>query len=228
MRTSPRPRRMLLAMAAVTPALGVLFAVTTQAPASAGSKTAALVSGDLLVATSPYQNDPNIVAGVTQLPPGCNPSTATTNPDPCGTAVENGDDYPQVFNNDTVDGSFGVTSKIVLDQLTPSGTLVSTIEVPNSTDPGVTSSSDQMVTSFSSKSELALNLSTEGKFVTFMGYNAAVDTADVSNANTPGRSTRRAPIPARTTGSSPSSARTVRSTSPRRTPTPATTAGPRS
>ena len=43
-----------------------------------------------------------------------------------------------------------------------------------------------MVTSFSSKSELALNLSTDGKYVTFMGYNAAADTADVSNANTPG------------------------------------------
>jgi len=43
-----------------------------------------------------------------------------------------------------------------------------------------------MVTSFSSKSELALNLSPNGKYVTFMGYNAAADTADVSNANTPG------------------------------------------
>jgi hypothetical protein len=186
MRTSPRPRRMLLAMAAVTPALGVLFAVTTQAPASAGSKTAALVSGDLLVATSPYQNDPNIVAGVTQLPPGCNPSTATTNPDPCGTAVENGDDYPYVFNNDTVDGSFGVTSPIILDELTPSGSLVGSMEVPNSTQLEITSSSDQMVTSFSSKSELALNLSTNETFVTFMGYNAADGQADVSNANTPG------------------------------------------
>ena len=35
--------------------------------------------------------------------------------------MENGDDYPYVFNNDTVDGSFGVTSPIILDELTPSG-----------------------------------------------------------------------------------------------------------
>ena len=60
------------------------------------------------------------------------------------------------------------------------------MEVPNSTQSGITSSSDQMVTSFSSKSELALNLSTNETFVTFMGYNATDGQADVSNANTPG------------------------------------------
>jgi hypothetical protein len=43
------------------------------------------------------------------------------------------------------------------------GALVKSIQVPNSTQAGVTSSSDQMVTSFSSKSELAVNLSTDGK-----------------------------------------------------------------
>jgi hypothetical protein len=42
-----------------------------------------------------------------------------------------------------------------------------------------------MVTSFSSKSEIALNLSTDRRFVTFMGYLAPVDTIDVSNSNTP-------------------------------------------
>ena len=185
MRTPSRPRRIVLALAAITPAVGVVFAMGTQAPASAGSATPALVPENLLVATSVYQDDPNIVAGTTQLPPGCNPSTAKTNPDPCGTAVENGD-YPYVFNNDIVDGSFGVTSPIIFDELTPSGSLVRSLEVPNSTQPGITSSSDQMVTSFSSKSELALNLSTDGKYVTFMGYNAPVAQADVSNANTPG------------------------------------------
>jgi hypothetical protein len=43
-----------------------------------------------------------------------------------------------------------------------------------------------MTTSFSSKSELALNLSTSGRQVTFMGYEAGPDTIDASNANTPG------------------------------------------
>jgi hypothetical protein len=42
-----------------------------------------------------------------------------------------------------------------------------------------------MVTSFSSKSELALNLSLDGNFLTFMGYKAAVNTVDASNSNTP-------------------------------------------
>ncbi len=45
--------------------------------------------------------------------------------------------------------------------------------------------SDQLVTSFSSKSELALNLSTDGKYLTFMGYVTAIDNLDVSNSNTP-------------------------------------------
>ena len=43
-----------------------------------------------------------------------------------------------------------------------------------------------MVTSFSSKSEIALNLSTDRQTVTFMGYLAPIDALDVSNSNTPG------------------------------------------
>ena len=42
-----------------------------------------------------------------------------------------------------------------------------------------------MVTSFPSKSEIALNLSTDGRVVTFMGYLAPIDALDVSNSNTP-------------------------------------------
>jgi hypothetical protein len=142
---------------------------------------AGLVPGNLLVAASVYQTDPNIVVG-TPLGPTCGTTPYNT---PCGHAVTNGD-YPLVFNNGSVDGNFGVTSPIVLDQLTPAGALVNSLEVPNSSQAGVTATSDQMVTSFSSKSELALNLSTDGNQVTFMGYLATVDAADVSNANTPG------------------------------------------
>ncbi len=43
-----------------------------------------------------------------------------------------------------------------------------------------------LVTSFSSKSELGLNLSTDGSVVTFMGYVTTPNTIDVSNSNTPG------------------------------------------
>ena len=82
-----------------------------------------------------------------------------------------------MFNNDLADSHFGITSPIYLDQVDPnSGHLISTLAVPTS----------DVVTSFSSKSELALNLSTEGKDVSFMGYDAPSATVDVSNANTPG------------------------------------------
>jgi hypothetical protein len=127
--------------------------------------------GDLLVSTSDYV-PADITAGVTQLPPGC----ATAPIGSCGTAVANGNDFPSVFNNDSVDGFFGVTSPVYLDELTPWGEPVATIPVPT----------DQFVTSFSSKSELALNLSPEGRYVSFMGYVAKPGSIDVSNANTPG------------------------------------------
>jgi hypothetical protein len=91
--------------------------------------------------------------------------------------------YPYVWNNSLVDASFGITSKIVLDQLKPSGELINSLEVPNSSD-RVPLTKDQMVTSFPSKSEIGLNLSTDGRVVTFMGYLAPVDALDVSNSNT--------------------------------------------
>jgi hypothetical protein len=97
-----------------------------------------------------------------------------------------GGSYPEVWGNDLVDESFGVTSKILLDQISPWGAPVSTLEVPNSAAPGFSAGEDQMVTSFSSKSELALNLSTRGRYVTFMGYLAPADALDISNSNTPG------------------------------------------
>ena len=103
--------------------------------------------------------------------------------------------YPYVFNNDLVDGSFGITSKIFLDQLTPTGSLVNSLEVPNSSQNGVPPTKDQMVTSFSSKSELALNLSTDGQDLTFMGYLAPINALDVSNSNTPGVVDPTNPVP---------------------------------
>src|SRR4029077_8072080 len=57
------------------------------------------------------------------------------------------------------------------------------------------SGADQMITSFSSKSELALNLSTRGRYVTFMGYLAPVDAPDISNRNTPGAIDPTNPVP---------------------------------
>jgi len=52
-----------------------------------------------------------------------------------------------------------------------------------------------MVGSFSSKSEVALNLSTDKRFVTFMGYLAPIDAIDVSNSNTPFVGDATNPVP---------------------------------
>jgi hypothetical protein len=134
--------------------------------------------GNLLVSRSVYDSPANIITpGVTQLPPGCTPGN-------CVTATADGT-YPTVFNNVLVDASFGVTSEIMLDEMLPNGILVQSVEVPNSSQHGVTASTDQMVTSFSSKSEIALNLSLDHSKVSFMGYLSPVSAIDVSNANTP-------------------------------------------
>ncbi len=133
--------------------------------------------GNIVVSRSVYSGDATTLSVGQPLPPVC-PATAA-----CGTAVSTANgSYPtttnpnNVFNNNTVDGSFGVTSPILLDQLTPAGTLVNTFAIP----PNV------VTTSFSSKSELAINVSDDGTALTFMAYIAPLNSIDVSNANTPG------------------------------------------
>src|ERR1700733_8848498 len=166
------------ALATVLCAAGGVAAAGAPAGASAaGSGFRFILPGNLLVSESVYANDPNIVAGKTQLPPGCTGAN-------CVTATANGT-YPQVFNNVLADASFGVTSRIYLAEMTPGGFPIATIAVPSS----------ELVTSFSSKSELALNLSPDGRTVSFMGYAATPDTVDVSNANTPGVIDPTNPVP---------------------------------
>jgi hypothetical protein len=167
----------LCAAAGVAATTGPADASAAQTAAAARAGLGIPIPGALLVSESRYINDPNIVAGQTQLPPDCTGSN-------CVTATANGT-YPQVFNNALVDGSFGVTSPIYLAEMTPSGIPLGTIEVPPS----------ELVTSFSSKSELALNLSPDGKTLSFMGYVTKPDTADVSNANTPGVIDPTNPVP---------------------------------
>jgi hypothetical protein len=167
-------RRRARILAAVA---GVVVAAAAIAAASANANGSDYFTpGNLLVSRSVYGGTADTVQVGMALPPGC-----TTG---CASAVADGT-YPTVFNNDLVDSSFGVSSKIFLDELTPTGTPVSSLEVPNSTQNGVPPTKDQMVTSFSSKSELALNLSTDRQSVSFMGYLAPVNGIDVSNSNTP-------------------------------------------
>jgi hypothetical protein len=169
-----------LAVAALT--CGSLAVASSASASPRSGQDSFLRPGNLLVSGSYYDVNPDVlVPGVTVLPPGCTSG--------CVTATNNAA-YPQVFNNVLVDPSFGITTPILLDQITPSGRLVSRIQVPDGARPG-----DHAVTSFSSKSELALNLSTDGRDVTMMGYVATPGTVDVSNANTPGVIDPTNPVP---------------------------------
>jgi hypothetical protein len=161
-----------------------LSALVTTYPAIAQNQDDAhnhirFFSGNLVVSRSVYDNNAGNVTIGAPLPTNCASTVG-----PCAPAINNGL-YPFVFNNDTIDASFGITSKIILDQITPSGSLLNSLEVPNNSMNNVHTGSDQIVTSFSSKSEVALNLSTDGTLLTFMGYVAPINTLDVSNSNTP-------------------------------------------
>jgi hypothetical protein len=134
--------------------------------------------GNLVVSRTVYDNNPNIIQVGTILPPNCEETKGG-----CSGAATNDGTYPFVWNNALIDGSFGITSAIILDQITPSGTLINSLDVPSSLENGP---KDHLVTSFSSKSELALNVSTDNKFLTFMGYVTTIGAIDVSNSNTPG------------------------------------------
>src|ERR1700722_17384547 len=84
-------------------------------------------SGNLVVSRSVYDNNANNVKVGALLAPNC-ANTATLSGTPCVAAISNGI-YPFVFNNVMPDPSFGITSKIFLDQITPFGFVLNSIEV---------------------------------------------------------------------------------------------------
>jgi hypothetical protein len=145
----------------------VLAAILATGAGQASEWSFPLVPDTLIVSSSTYTGTAATVTVGQTLPGG-------------GKAIANGT-YPDVFQNATVDGSFGVTSPIILRQYAlsrdnRSAFLINSLNVTDRTG---------IVTSFSSKSELALNFSTTGNALTFMGYNAPINTLDVSNSNTP-------------------------------------------
>jgi hypothetical protein len=130
-----------------------------------------------------YVGDANTITPGEVLPPGCLNTGPITNPKAatvdiptltggslavkvtCGYSSDNGEapnlhDDHNVWNNASTDPSFGVSSPIVLWNLSTDGQFFGALEVPD----------DEIVTSFSSKSELALNRSADGRSLTFMGY----------------------------------------------------------
>ncbi len=143
------------------------------------------VPNSIVLSGTVYVGNADTVTPSEVLPPGClntgtitNPNPATFNvptltggsltvtlPNPCGYSSDNGEapnlhDNHNVWNNANTDPSFGVSSPIVLWNLSTDGHLLGSLHVP----------SNEIVTSFSSKSELALNRSMDGKSLTFMGY----------------------------------------------------------
>src|ERR1700674_179974 len=115
-----------------------LFSLADPTPASADQQF--LKHGSLVISSSSYDPTQGAVASLavgTTLP-----DTATTT-----TAAVAGHNYVTVWNNASVDGSFGVTSAIQLTDIDLSnGRIFRSIQVPT----------DQVVTSFSSKSVSAV------------------------------------------------------------------------
>ena len=129
-----------------------------------------LLPGSLVISSTNYDRSAGALATLavgTTLPGS---ATATT-------AAVAGNDYVNVWNNASVDGSFGATSAIRLTDVEPhSGHVFETFPVPT----------DQVVTSFSSKSELGLHFTRDwrGAHLVFVGYaGAGVGAIDVSNSD---------------------------------------------
>jgi hypothetical protein len=154
-------------------ALTVSCSALALAAAANPARATDYIRGDsLLISTTTYQDTGAVaalVAGVSQLP-GANAGETST-------AVSNGN-LNTVWNNEVGDPSFGVTSAIGISDLSSKtgAVLASTI-----LNPSIVS------TSFSSKSELGLNLTktSSGYVATFMGYaGGGVGNLDVSNSDT--------------------------------------------
>ncbi len=124
----------------------------------------------LVISSSTYDRSKGALSTLaigTTLP---NSATATT----LAVASNN---YVAVWNNETVDASFGATSPIELSNVDAfSGRLLHKLRVPE----------EAVVTSFSSKSELGLHIARDwrGSHLVFVGYvGSGVGALDVSNSD---------------------------------------------
>ena len=129
--------------------------------------------GSLVISSSTYERDRGAVASLSVGSTLPNTATATT------PAVAS-NNYVTVWNNASVDGSFGVTSPILLTDVDPySGRVFTRLPVPP----------DDVVTSFSSKSELGLHIAQDaqdwrGPRLVFVAYaGAGIGALDVSNSD---------------------------------------------
>jgi hypothetical protein len=166
-----KPRTALTGLFVIAGA--VLFSIGAGQPSSAKERRPMPRSvpalGNLIVSRSVYQGAANLIT-VGHYLPGLDKNNNAVKANADGA-------YPEVFNNETVDGSFGVTSPMIIDKNALTGTLpvpLTSFTLPD----GV------LVTSFPSKSEMGLHLSTDGTQISLMGYVAHVNEIDVSNSDT--------------------------------------------
>ena len=129
-----------------------------------------LLPNSLVISSTTYDRARGSVAKLTVGTTLPGSATATS-------AAVASNNYVEIWNNESPDASFGVTSAILLRDLEPrSGHVLRTLRVPT----------DQVVTSFSSKSELGLHVAGASRWsrLVFVGYaGSGVGALDVSNSD---------------------------------------------
>ena len=129
-----------------------------------------LVHNSLVISSSTYDRTQGAIASLAIGTTLAGSATATAS------AVAS-NSYVTVWSNESVDASFGVTSPIQLSNIDPtSGVVLSKVTVPT----------NQVVTSFPSKSEVGLHVTSDsnGPHLVFVAYaGAGVGALDVSNSD---------------------------------------------
>jgi hypothetical protein len=118
-----------------------LLSAASSLAQNATPSTGELFPNNLVVSRSVYDNRASNVTVGQILPPNC---AETLGGCSASTGAPYDGTYPYVFNNDLYDGSFGITSRIYLDQISILGKALGSLEVPNSIEK---SSSPSWVTS---------------------------------------------------------------------------------
>jgi len=135
-----------------------------------GGERFRLVRDSLIISSSTYDRTKGAVASLTVGAALPNSATATAK-------AVSGNNYVTVWNNDSADGSFGVTSPVDLTDVDAfTGHVLDSVRIPTR----------QVVTSFPSKSELGLHITRDwhGAHLVFSAYaGAGVGALDVSNSD---------------------------------------------
>lgn len=153
-----------------------VFAVDTSTLPSTLINSGAVTfnANDLVVTSSYYEGT------VTPIAVGSTTLAGTTAGTTSSAAADSS--YLNVWSNTTPDAAFGITSPIIVSDVSTSGTTQASYNLTAI----AASQGINLVTSFSSKSELAVNLSTNGNSLTIDGYDSTVGQLDISNSNAPG------------------------------------------